>query len=100
MHAMAKSLTDYIFRFLGVRFLSADQRRGMTRARYLERLSIGIDNHHQQRHEQPAVAAIVIGEQRARGRQLLHRSEEPGQPLRIVEVGRRRAHLLVDLRQA
>ncbi|TMA79147.1 MAG: vitamin B12-dependent ribonucleotide reductase, partial [Deltaproteobacteria bacterium] len=24
---MAKSLTDYIFRFLGVRFLSADQRR-------------------------------------------------------------------------
>src|SRR5260370_1361032 len=58
------------------------------------------EGHLEQRHEEAAVAAIVVGEEQARGVQLLHGGEEPPQARRIVEIGRRRAELAVDLREA
>ena len=42
-----------------------------------------------QRHEQAAVGAVVVGEQRARRDQRLHRREERREARRIVEVRRR-----------
>ena len=52
-----------------------------------------------QRHEQAAVGAVVIRQHDARRVELLHGREEALQQRGIVEVGRRRADLPVDLRQ-
>ena len=57
------------------------------------------EGHLEQRHQEAAVAAVVVGGQQAGRVQLLDRREEPDQAGRIVEVGRRRAERAVDLRQ-
>ena len=75
------------------------QRRAAPRRQRDVQSAVAGERHLQQRHEQPAVGAIVIRAQHARGARFREGRREAREPLRLVQVRRFLAQLPVYLRQ-
>src|SRR5215472_17202926 len=57
------------------------------------------EGHLEERDEQPAIGAIVVGAQQLRGAQFSQRRRELEQPARLVEIRRLLSDLAVHLRE-